>query len=51
MESNGLKKDGYHISTVNRIGKKGGELALIYGRNVTVTKVDKKQHRSFESVH
>ena len=28
---------------------KGGGLALIFGKNVTVTKIDQKQHRSFES--
>ena len=51
MESNGFKKDGYQISKINRIDKKGGGHALIYGKNVTVTKVDQKQHRSFQSVH
>ena len=30
---------------------KGGGLALIYGNNVTVTKVDQKQNRSFDSAH
>ena len=51
MESNGFKKDGYQISAINRIGKKGVGLVHIYGKNVTVTKVDQKQHRSFESSH
>ena len=51
MKSNGFKKDGYQISVINRIGKNGGGLALIYGKNVTITNVDQKQHRSFESAH
>ena len=51
MESNGFKKDGYQISVINKIGMKGGGLALIYGKNVTVTKVDQKHHRSFKSAH
>ena len=51
MESNGFKKDGYQISAINKIGKKEGGLALIYGKNVTVKKVDQKQHKSFKSVH
>ena len=46
VESNGLKKDGYQISAINRIGMKGCGLALIYGKNVTLTVVDQKQHRS-----
>ena len=51
MVSNGFQKDGYHISAVDRISKKGGGLALIYGKNVTIIKVDQKQHRTPESVH
>ena len=51
MESNEFKKDGYQVSAINRIGRKVGGLALIYVKSVTVTKVDHKQHRSFESVH
>ena len=49
MESNKLKNDGYHVSTINRFGKKRGGLALINGKSVTVTKVDHKKHRSFET--
>ena len=30
---------------------KGDGLAVIYGKNVTVTEVDQKQHRSFKSAH
>ena len=48
IESNGLEKDVYQSSLINRIGMKGGGLALIYGKNVTFTKVDQKQHRSFQ---
>ena len=51
MESNGFIKDGYQISAINRTGRKGGGLALIYRSNITVTKVDQNQHRSFKSVH
>ena len=51
IESNGFVKDGYQTSLVNRIGKKGGGIALIHRNNITVIKVDQKQHRSFESVH
>ena len=47
MESNEFKKDGYQVSAINRIGRKGVGPALIYGKCVTVTKVDHKQHRSF----
>ena len=45
MESNGVVKDDYHISAVNRIGKKGGGIALIHRSNINVIKVDQKQHR------
>ena len=48
-ESNGFVKDGYQISVVNRIGKKGGRTALMHRSNITVIKVDQKKHRSFES--
>ena len=50
-ESNRFKKDCYQVSVINRISKKGGSLALMYGKSVTVTKVDHKQHTSFESAH
>ena len=40
MESNGFMKDGYQISAINRVGKKGRGLALIYRSNITVTKMD-----------
>ena len=42
MESTEYKKDGYQVSTINRIDKKGSGLALIYGKGVTVKKVDHK---------
>ena len=45
MKSNEFKKDGYQVSAINRIGKKGSGFALIYGKSGTVTKVDHKQHR------
>ena len=51
MESNGFVKDGYQISAINRVGKKDGGLALIYRSNITVTKMNQKQCRSFEAVH
>ena len=52
MESNGFIKDDYKMSALNRIGKKGGGIiALIHRSNITVIKVDQKQHRSFESGH
>ena len=51
MESYGFIKDGYQISVINRIGKKGGGHALKYRSNITVTKVDQIQHRSFKSAH
>ena len=51
MKSNGFKKDGYQVSMINRIGKNGGGLAVIYGKNVTFTTVDQKQHRSFNLMH
>ena len=51
MESNGFKKDDYQVSVIDNIGKKGDGLALIYGKSVTVIKVDQEQHRSLESVH
>ena len=40
IESNGFIKEGYQISMINRIGRKGGWLALMYRSNITVTKVD-----------
>ena len=40
MESNGFVKDEYQISAINRVGKKGGELALIHRSNINVTKMD-----------
>ena len=43
MESNGFVKDGYQISAINRVGKKGGGLVLIYKSNITVSKMDQKQ--------
>ena len=43
METNGLKKDGCQVSAISRIHRKGGRLALIYGKSVTVTKVNHKQ--------
>ena len=43
MELNGFVKDGYQISAINRVGKKGGGLALIYRSNITVTKMEQKQ--------
>ena len=36
---------------MKRISRKGDGLALIYGKSVIVTKVDYKQHRSFESAN
>ena len=51
MELNGFVKDGYQISAINRVGKKGGGLALIYRSNITVTKMDQKQCRSLEAAH
>ena len=51
MESNEVVKDGYHISAINRDGKRGGELALLYRSNITVSKISQKQYRSFEVVH
>ena len=51
IESNGFVNDGYQISLVNRIGKKGEGNALIHRSNIDVIKVDQKQHRSFESAH
>ena len=51
MESNELKKDGYQVSAINRNGRKEGGLVPIYGKSVTVTKVDHKKHRSFDSAH
>ena len=51
IDSNGFAKDGYQISAVNRISKKGGGASLIHRSNITVIKVDQEQHRSFESAH
>ena len=51
MQSGWSQMDGYQISVINRIGMKLGGLALMYDKNVTVTKVDQKQHRTFESAH
>ena len=42
MESNGFVKDGYQISAVNRIDKKGGGIALTHRSNINVIKVDHK---------
>ena len=46
MESNRFVKDEYQISAINRVGKKGAVLAVIYRSNITVTKMDQKQCRS-----
>ena len=51
MELNRFVKDGYQITAINRVSKKGGGLALIYRINNTVTKMDQMQCRSFEAVH
>ena len=41
IESNGLVKDGYHISVINRDSKNRGRLYLIYKSNITVFKLAK----------
>ena len=51
MESNRFMKDGYQVSEINRVGKKGGGLALIYRSNITATKMVQKQCISFEAAH
>ena len=51
IESNELVKDGYLISTVNRGWRRGGEIALIYKSNITVSKISQITYRSFEAVH
>ena len=51
IESNGLVRDGCHISAINRDSKSGGGLALIYKSNITLFQISQKQYRSFEAVH
>ena len=51
LESNGFVKDGYQISVRNRVGKKGGGLALIYRSNITTTQIAQRKQRSFEVAH
>ena len=44
-------KDGYQISIKNTDGKRAGDLALIYGSNITVTELAQRKQRSFKVVH
>ena len=51
MEANELVKDVYLISAINRDGKRGRGLALLYRSNITVSKINQKLYRSFEVAH
>ena len=51
LESNGFVRDRNLISTSNRVGGRGGGIAMIFRSNITAAGITQKKLRSFERVH
>ena len=51
LESNGFVRDRYLISMCNRVGRRGGGIAMIFSSNITATELTQKKLKSFELAH
>ena len=51
LESNGFVGEGYLISASNRVGRRGGGIAIIFRSYITATEITQKKLRSFELAH
>ena len=51
LESNGFVRDGYLISASNRVGRRGGGMAMVFRSNITATEKTQTKLRSFELAH